>query len=131
MLKKKIVALIKKSPFLYNLAKKFLNKKDKNFSYKLMDNDVYYVYIMQEKEELEKIKQHYDKMKNANSKLAIVINDKYAYNYMHKLIRENMSISFIDLQYFKLYNKKIMFNKCIMLDYKNNQYNEEILEYVI
>lgn len=132
MIKNAIVKLIKKVPFLYNLAKKVVNKKNKSLSYNnITNNDVYYIYIMKQEEELNEIKQHYDEIKKENSKLAIIVDDKDSYNYMHKIIRENINISFMDLQYFKTYNKKINVSKYILLDYKSNQYNKDIFEYVM
>ena len=128
-MKDKIIKFIKQNPFLYNLAKKVnrkLNKIPPKQEY--FSNIVYYIYILKEQDDLEKIKKHYKKVEENNSKLLIVIDNKDVATTIHKLIRENQNILFVDLNYFKYYQTKLQISKFIMLDYKEE--NLELLEYI-
>lgn len=128
-MKNKLIKFVKKHPFLYNLAKK-VNRKLKKIPPKneYKTNVIYYIYTMRKKDEIEKIKEHYNKIKSNNSRLLIVVDNIEYSLYMHELIRENQGISFADLNYFKKYNKNLSGKKYIMLDY--NQENIDIIKYM-
>lgn len=129
-MKNKIIKFVKKNPFLYNLAKKInrrLNRIPPKQEYH--SKCIYYTYMMSNKEELELIKAHYNTIKTDKSKLFIVITDKEHQKDIHRLIRENLDILFADINYFKKYQKKMIMDRMLLLDYHQSK-EQEILEYV-
>ena len=128
-MKDKIIKFVKKHPFLYNLAKKVnrkLNrvppKKEYTSSY------IYFTYQMEDLNELEKIRSHYNSIKNNNSKLFIIIKNKDYQIEMNRIIRENLDILFADLNYFEKYQKKLRLGNLLLLDYRNDY--KDILKYL-
>ena len=129
-MKDKIIKIIKKSPFLYNLAKKvnqILNKKPEVQKYE--SKTIYYTYMLNEEKELDLIKEHYKKIKEANSRLFVInTNPKNRIN-MHSWIRNNLDVSFADINYFKKYQTKLSTERMIILDYKSDK-EQELLSYI-
>lgn len=129
-MKNKLIKFVKKHPYLYNLAKKvnrILKKIPPKQEYQ--SNTVYYTYMLENEEELELIKKHYQMIKTDKSKLFIVVNNpKYQLN-INKWIRKNLDILFADLNYFKKYRKNMLIDKVILLDYKMQNKNE-LLSYI-
>lgn len=129
-MKNKLIKFVKNNPFLYNLAKK-INRKLKRIPPKqdYHSNVILYTYLMNNKEELDLIKNHYNSIKTDKSKLFIIITNIECQQYMHKFIRDNLDILFADLNYFKKYQRKIIMDRMLLLDYHQSKQNE-ILSYV-
>ena len=124
-----IIRLLKKIPFLYNLAKKvnsILNKKNT-----VAKNQVYiihYGFILKNLEELEAIKEKYKSLQKYNTKLFVLV-DNPSYNIiMHKLIKENPDISFASFDYFKRYHAKFSNYRVMWLNYTDA--DSELLDYL-
>ena len=79
-------------------------------------------------DELEKIRKHFNSIKNNNSKLFIIIKNKDYQIEMNRIMRENLDILFADLNYFEKYQKKLGLGNLLLLDYRND-YND-ILKYL-
>lgn len=116
-MKKIIVKLIKKNPFIYKKAilihQKFILKKTarKKSLYK------YICYTLNNIDELEKIKEHYDLIKKQNTKLVIIINNPNYNLQLHTLIEANPKIIFISYDYIEKYNKTLNLGNSIFIDY--------------
>lgn len=129
-MKDKIIKFIKKNPFLYNLGKKVnqilskTNKVQKNNS-----DTIYYTYILNDEKELEVIKEHYKKNKKDNSKLLIININPDNNIKIHFWMRNNLDISFADINYFKKYKTKMLLEKMELVNYKNDNQNE-MLSYI-
>lgn len=120
-MKSAIIGIVKKNKFLYNLAKK-VNRKLGNIppkkEYKT-SNKIYFTYILENTNDIDKIKEHYDSIKNEKSILLIVIDDIAISKNIHKLMRQYDDILFSDANYFKNYNKNFPFEKIVLIDYKS------------
>lgn len=125
----KIIAFIKKSPFLYNLAKRVnrafaktsnVPKKAAAFSY--------YVYIMKSEDELDKIIEHYNEIKKFNTKLFVLVDNKKLNILIHKFIRENPDICFASFDYFKKYRSKLSNYRVMWLNYTDA--DRQLLNYL-
>lgn len=129
-MKDKLIKLVKKHPYLYNLAKK-VNRKLNRIPPKqeYQSKIIYYTYILEEEKELELIKEHYQSIRTDKSKLFVILtNPKYQLD-MNKWIRNNLDILFADLNYFKKYHKKMLLDKVTLIDYKM-QKQRELLSYI-
>ena len=113
-----IIRLIKKSPFLYNLAKKVNRLLNRNNSVPKREKYVtYYGFIMKNLEELPLIKEKYKNLQKYNTNLFILV-DNPSYNIiMHKIIRENPEICFASFDYFKTHQAKLSNYRIMWLNY--------------
>lgn len=129
-MKSQLIKFIKRHPYLYNLAKK-VNRRLNRIPPKQEEqsNIVYYTYMLENKEELEMIKEHYKKIQANKSKLFVIIDNPREQVNMHKWIRENLDILFADLNYFKKYRKKMLLDRIVLLDYKVQE-QKELLSYI-
>lgn len=129
-MKNKLIKFIKKHPYLYNLAKK-VNRRLNRIAPKqeYQSKYIYYTYMLEDENELEKIKKHYQEVKTDISKLFIIITNPKYQPIIHRWIRDNQNILFADLNYFKKYKKKMSLDKMILLDYKT-QNQKELLSYI-
>lgn len=129
-MKDKIIKFIKKNPFLYNLGKKvnqILNKTNK--VQKNNSDTIYYTYILDDENELETIKEHYKNNRKDNTKLLIINTNPENKIKIHFWMRNNLDISFADINYFKKYKTKMLLEKMELVNYKNDNVNE-ILSYI-
>lgn len=125
-MKNKIIKIIKKNPILYKIAKKIYRKFVKeNVPKRICEENFYFLYILENLEELEKIKQHFKELNYENAYLAILINNENYNIIIHDLIEQEDAI-ILSANYFRKYNKKINFKKMILLDYKNQNYKNII-----
>lgn len=128
-MKDKIIKFIKKHPFFYNLAKKVNRKLNRVPPKKEYSSSfVYFTYQMENLEELEKIRKHFNAIKNNNSKLFIIIKNKDYQIEMNRIMRENLDILFADLNYFEKYQKKLGLGNLLLLDYRIDY--SDILKYL-
>ncbi len=125
-----IIRLVKKSPFLYNLAKKvnrMLNPKA--FISSAPETDlIFYAYILKSPDELATIRKKYQGLQKYNTKLFILVDNPNYNIILHKLIRENPDICFASSNYFERYHKKLSNNKIIWLNYTESQ--SKLLDYL-
>lgn len=125
-MKNKIIKIIKKNPILYKIAKKIYRKFVKeNVPKKICEENFYFLYILENLEELEKIKKHFKELNYKNAYLTILINNENYNIIIHDLIEQEDAI-ILSANYFRKYNKKINFKKMILLDYKNQNYKNII-----
>lgn len=124
-----IIRFIKKSPFLYNLAKKV------NRVFRKYDNVpkpgkkiIYYGYIMRDEAELPAIREDYNSIAKFDTKLFILI-DNPEYNLkMHKFIRENPDICFANFDYFERHHFKFSVLRIMWMNFSKE--DRKILEFV-
>ena len=108
-----LIRIVKKSRFLYNLAKKVNRKINPMPLPKINKSFLYYSYIMKEDSDLEKIKENYSQIKKHNSKLFILVKNENLNLSMNKFIRENPDICFASFDYFKKYRSVLSCFKTI------------------
>ena len=112
-----IIRLIKKIPFLYNLANKIVKKiKKKGVSPKSTTNIIYYGYILKNLDELLIIKEKYKNLQKHNTKLLVLVDNSKCNILMHKLIRENPKTNFASSDYFEKYHAKLS-DRIVWLNY--------------
>ena len=130
-MKNKIIKFIKNHKFLYNLAKKF-NRRFNRVPVKVdyVTRIIYYAYTMKNQGEIELIRKHYNNIKKYDTRPLIIVDNKDLNKYIHKYIRENTDIMFASLDYFKKYHKNINANRVVLLDYKKDYEEQEILNYL-
>ena len=130
-MKNKIIQFVKNHPFLYNLAKKFnrkLNRVPVKVDY--ITRNIYYTYTMQSEDNLNTIRENYNRIKKPWTKLFIVIDNNELNKNIHRYIRENTDIMFASLDYFRKYHKTINAGRMVLLDFNKNYEFEEILDYL-
>lgn len=137
-MKKKIMKIIKNNNALYQVTKKIYNivniSEVSNFDNKYIwfDEKVCYLtYFMENEVDFKKINAHYNKIKNQYKKLLIIIISEDFDLSIHKLFEENIDINVISMQYFIKYNKGLIPNDLILLDFKGNKKNHEKLFEII
>ena len=129
-MKNAIIKIVKSNKYLYKLAKKInrkLNRIPPKKEYKITDK-TYFIYMLNNPDEVDKIKQHYNAIKTNKSELLIVIENKELSKDIHKLFRQNNGILFCDKNYFRNYNKKFICGKFVLMDYNNKP--NEFLKYI-
>ena len=125
-----LVKFVKKHRRLYNLAKK-VNRRLNRLSPKKIysvDRYYYYTYTLKELNELELIKEHYNKIKKINTKLLVIIDNPSIACKITKLISENTDVLFTDLGYYQRYEKGFSMDKIILLDYHLDAHG--VLDYI-
>lgn len=123
-----IIRIVKKSPFLYNLAKKINRKRNPMPLPKTNKSILYYSYIMKEESDLEKIKENYSQIKKYNSKLFILVKNESLNLSLHKFIRKNPDICFASFDYFKKYRSFLSCFKAIWINIADE--DRELLKYL-
>ena len=115
-----LIRFVKKSPFLYNLAKRINRILNRNNTVPKREKYItYYCYIMKDLSELTAIKEDYSNLQKYNTKLFILINNTSYNIIIHKIIRENPDICFADFDYFKKYQAKLSNYKMMWLNFTN------------
>lgn len=125
----KIIYFIKKTPFLYRLAKR-VNRRLRTSSAVPKPNKIvtYYGYILTDENQLPQFIEEYSKLAKYNTKLLILV-DNASYNInMHRFIRENPDICFTSFDYYKKYHNKLSFYRVVWLNYTDA--NKELLDYL-
>ncbi len=125
-----IIRFVKKSPFLYNLAKKVNRLLRRNSAVPKRQVVVnYYGFIMKNLDELPIFRKKYESLQKHNTKLFILV-DNPSYNIiMHKLIRENPDICFASFDYFKRHHAKLSNYKIMWLNYTDA--DSQLLDYLV
>ena len=117
-MKKIIIKLIKKNPFIYKkiifIHQKFILKRTvgKKNKYK------HICYALNNIDELKNIQEHYSLIKTPTTKLVIIINHSDYNLQLHKLIEQNPKITFISYDYISKYTSRINLPNCIFIDYE-------------
>ena len=119
-MKNYLIKLIKKNKYLYSFARKVYYRIWKKPVVKRsnLEEMKYVVYVLKNMDELEKIKEHYSKLKIKDYLLMIIVdNPDYNLN-IHELISSE-SCAIVSADYFRRYYKKLNLKNVIILDYKN------------
>lgn len=125
-----IIRFVKKSPFLYNLAKKVTGKSTPTKKAPVREAEViFYGFVLTDFNQLEEFKAKYEKIKRFDTKLFILINNPSYNILMHRIIRENPDICFSSFDYFKRYGAKMTTHKIAWLNLTAEK--EEILNYLV
>lgn len=127
--KNALIAFIKRSPFLYNLAKKVNRKLSRNqTAYKMNTSYTFYGYIIKSEEDISAVREHYNTVKRYDTHMLCMMKNPEYNLSMHRLIRENPDICFMSFDYFKRYHLKFSNYRIIWLNY-TDEYSE-ILNYI-
>ena len=126
-----IILFIKKNPFLYNLARKIVEKfkKTDESDFTGIPEVIYYAYIMKNPDELSFIRGKYENLQKYNTKLFVLVDNSDCNISMHRLIRENPDISFAASDYFKRHQAKLLNHKLMWLNYTDS--DTEMLDYLV
>ncbi|MBR1414169.1 MAG: hypothetical protein IJ574_05845 [Bacilli bacterium] len=101
-MKDKIIKTIRSNKILFNIAKKANNIIDKPSKNVYKDNYTYFVYKLNNIDDIDSIIKKYNEKKHNNSRLVIMV-DENNYNSIYNIVN-NYDVSIITLKEFNLLN---------------------------
>ncbi|MBR7133814.1 MAG: hypothetical protein IKD04_09820 [Clostridia bacterium] len=124
-----IIQFIKRTPFLYNLAKK-ANRvlRENDNTPELKKEIIYYGYIMRDEAQLSAIIEDYNSIAKFDTRLFVLIDNPEYKLKIHQFIRENPEISFADLGYFERHRFKLSISKIVWINFTKE--DRRLLEYL-
>ncbi len=128
-MKKTLIKVIKTNKYSFELAKRIQNRFNIR-SVKNIENEVNFGYIMNNINELDEIKKHFQTIKSSNKRLWIFLTNNVPNNKIHFLFEKNVAVSFISIEYFKRYNKKLLLSNVVVLNHHEKIYSQELLEII-
>ena len=125
-MKRHLIKFIKMNPILYRIAKRFYRKIKPAKPTLYQQKDYWITCSLTQKDDIKKIIDYYKQIKKDNYRLLILVESDPL--EMHQWIQNYPSISFLSMDYYKMYHKKLNIPNMIYVDWRSHV--PQFLEYL-
>ena len=109
-----VIKTVKRHPILYRGAKKIYRTINPANPTIYRNYDYQIAYELEDEREIKKILYHYNSFRKYNMQLFILV--KGNISYIHEYIRKYPGITFLSLDYYRKYGKKMDLTNIILVD---------------